>query len=63
MDGRLGARQTILGEALHVVGAAGRRDRPVAAERYRFRLAAVVYADARETHARNDSGVPSEPGW
>jgi len=56
MDGRLGARQTILGEALHVVGAAGRRDRPVAAERYRFRLAAVVYADA----ARRMQGTTAE---
>jgi hypothetical protein len=32
----------MLGEALHVVGAAGVPDRPVAAEHYRFRLAAVV---------------------
>jgi hypothetical protein len=47
-----------------VVGAAGRRDWPVTAERYRFRLAAVVYADARETVARDEVqasvGAPSE---
>jgi hypothetical protein len=59
------ARQTILGEALHVVGAAGRRDWPVTAERYRFRLAAVVDADARETVARDEVqasvGAPRRP--